>query len=266
MSIDFSIFQKPNYAIKKQNSGKAKSSGATRRQSPSGLGDIFSLNPVGTDEFSRTSPQDSRGLFSQNVRVNPFIDAKPDNLPPPADANNIASLAINLINAKDSYTCRHSLAARQYVSRFTKRLGLSKEESEAICVGSSLHDIGKLGVSDSILKSTSPLTEEEFAEIKQHPEIGYKMLEGMPAFSGTVAKVVKHHHENWDGTGYPDGLAGKNIPLGARIVAIADSYDAMTSNRPYRKALSREEAIKRLQEGAARQWDPALVEEFIKTL
>lgn len=139
---------------------------------------------------------------------------------------------------------------------------LTEQENETINTAALLHDIGKISVPKKILNNPNRLTDEEFEKIKKHPVMGYNMLKFIPGLK-EVAKIVRHHHENWDGTGYPDKLAGNDIPLGARVVAITDSYHAMTSDRPYRKGMPKEKAIQILKEGAGTQWDPELVEKFV---
>ena len=207
-------------------------------------------------------------LFTKtNPLANP-LETKPPTqalfLSQTLDIKSVANSMIKIIDAKDSYTGKHSKAVQKYAGIFTKMLGFSDEESEFISVGSAFHDIGKISVPESILNSNGPLTDKEFEKVKQHAEIGCKILEGMPAFSDVASKIVRSHHESWDGSGYPDNLSGENIPTGARIVAIVDSYHAMTSNRPYRKGMPTDEAIRRLNNGAGTQWDPKLVKEFIK--
>jgi len=182
------------------------------------------------------------------------------------DVGSIANSMIKIIDAKDSYTGKHCKAVQSYARLFGKTLGLSENEVEEISIGSAFHDIGKIGVPEEVLNNRGPLSDEQFEKIKQHPEVGYKILEEMPAFSGSVAKIVRHHHESWDGSGYPINLAGDQIPLGARIVAIVDSYHAMTSNRPYRKGMPTEKALSLLKDGAGTQWDPTLIKEFSKII
>lgn len=180
--------------------------------------------------------------------------------------NNSQNSLISIIQAKDSYTAKHSKDVQTYAEAFATHLGIRGYEFKNISHGAALHDIGKIGIPDNILNSNKTLTDEQYAKLKEHPEIGCKLLQQMPAFSGPVSKIVKHHHEHWDGTGYPSGLSGDKIPLGSRIVAILDSYDAMTTDRPYRKGMPKEAAIERLQEGAGKQWDPSLIKEFSKIL
>jgi HD-GYP domain-containing protein (c-di-GMP phosphodiesterase class II) len=132
---------------------------------------------------------------------------------------------------------------------------------EEIRIGALLHDIGKIGISDNVLQKAGKLTDEEYALIKQHPTIGRHILEGVHGFQRYLA-VVELHHENWDGTGYPHGLVNEKVPLSARIVHVADAYDAMTSDRPYCRGMSHEEAVAVLQRFAGTQFDPRIVQLF----
>lgn len=125
-----------------------------------------------------------------------------------------------------------------------------------------MHDIGKIGISEHILRKPGALTDEEAVEMRKHPEIGARIVAPL-RLGSVVAPIVRHHHERWDGAGYPDGLAGETIPLGARIVAVVDAYDAMTTDRPYRRAMPREVALERLRAAAGSQLDPALIEVFV---
>ncbi len=144
-------------------------------------------------------------------------------------------------------------------------IGLSSEVVMAMRYAGILHDIGKIGISENILSKPGRLTKEEFEEIKKHSIIGEKIVRPL-RFSDIIAPFVRGHHERWDGNGYPDGLAGKAIPIGARIVSIADAYDTMTTDRPYRSRMSGEEAINILREEKGTQWDAKLVDAFIDLL
>ena len=176
----------------------------------------------------------------------------------------IATLA-NAIEAKDEYTVGHNVRVADYASRLAQKAGFSAKEQSVVKKAGILHDIGKIGVPDSILTKTGPLTDEEFAKITRHPVNGDKILKPL-ATMREIREAVLHHHERYDGKGYPSGLKGENIPLLARIIAIADSYDAMTSTRAYRKALGKETAITELQNMAGKMWDPQLVELFIEMI
>jgi HD-GYP domain-containing protein (c-di-GMP phosphodiesterase class II) len=129
----------------------------------------------------------------------------------------------------------------------------------------TVHDIGKIGISDKILFKPGKLTKKEFEKIKDHSKIGYKIAARSSELSH-IAELILHHHEWWDGSGYPDGLKGKNIPIECRIISIADAYDAMTNNRPYHKAINKDEAIKELERFSGTQFDPILVKKAIQIL
>lgn len=175
----------------------------------------------------------------------------------------LASSLVDLIDLKDAYTGAHSKEVKDYSLSLAKEINLPDSEIEAIGLGSVFHDIGKIGVPESILNKQSTLTNEEFEEIKKHPVAGSNIIKNIPSFKGSVSDIIRNHHENWDGSGYPDGLAGNDIPIGARIVSVADSYHAMISDRPYRKGMPTEKAFSILQNGAGSQWDPVLVEKFL---
>jgi putative nucleotidyltransferase with HDIG domain len=176
----------------------------------------------------------------------------------------IKSLA-TAIEVKDRYTHSHSESVVSYALAIARQLNLTDKDIDLLRKACLLHDVGKIGVEDSILKKTSPLTPEEWAAIKVHPVVGAEIL-GMVCSLSEVSVIVRHHHEHYDGGGYPDKLKGEQIPLFARILQIADSFDAMTSDRPYRQALSQEEAIKQLKLFSGRQFDPKLVEVFLREL
>ncbi|MBC8160977.1 MAG: response regulator [Roseiflexaceae bacterium] len=166
------------------------------------------------------------------------------------------------IEEKDSYTEGHLRRLKYYSEQLARACGLEDDCVQAVSYGGILHDIGKIGVSEAILTKPDALTSDERLQMEKHPEIGARIVSQM-RFASKVEPIVRHHHERWDGRGYPDSIGGASIPIGARIVAIADSYDAMTTDRPYRAALSQEESIARLDAGAGTQWDPVLVEQFV---
>ncbi len=176
----------------------------------------------------------------------------------------IKSLAL-AIDAKDQYTHQHILRVQRYAVATAKRLGVSGTDLEGITTGALLHDIGKLGVPEYVLIKPGRLTEEEFAKIKKHPEIGAAILDPV-AFPWPVLPVVKHHHEKWDGTGYPDGLKGTDIPYLARILAVADVYDALTSTRSYRGAWSHQKAIGVIKADSGTHFDPEVVVAFLEII
>ena len=174
----------------------------------------------------------------------------------------VTSLA-NTIDAKDTYTKGHSTFVSRYSEALARAVGLPEAEVERIRLGAMLHDIGKIGIPENVLRKPSRLTDEEWEIMKQHPVIGAeKVLEPNESLRDLIP-MVKYHHEHYDGTGYPYGLKGEEIPLSARIVAIADAYHALVSDRPYRKGLGVEKACEILKMGADVQWDRELVRQFI---
>ncbi len=169
------------------------------------------------------------------------------------------------VEEKDRYTRGHSERVRTYANQLAKRLGMSNETISTIDHACVLHDIGKIGIPDFIIHKDRDLTEEEYRQIKEHPAKGERIIRVIP-FLEPAQPIIRHHHERFDGTGYPDGIKGKEIEPGARIVAIADAYDAMTTERPYRGPLSRDHAIAVLEEQKGKQFDPELVDIFVRYL
>jgi len=164
------------------------------------------------------------------------------------------------IDAKDGYTHRHSERVSAFAQRLAEAVGMTAEERRVVELASLLHDVGKIGVPDRILNKPGPLTPEELTEIRQHPAKGARILANIrSAEVQALIPGVRYHHEHWDGTGYPDGLAGEQIPLLGRVLAVADFLDALTSARPYRGPLTLEKAISLLNDGAGTHFDPALV-------
>lgn len=172
---------------------------------------------------------------------------------------------VSAIDAKDPYTCGHSERVALVARRIAQEMGLPEEACEQIYLSGLMHDLGKLGVADAVLRKNGPLTEEEWNQVRPHPERGWAILQGVQQLEYLIPGVL-HHHEQYDGRGYPDGLAGEQIPLAARILAVADAYDAMASDRPYRKGMPHERVERILREGAKTQWDPAVVEAFFRAL
>jgi HD-GYP domain-containing protein (c-di-GMP phosphodiesterase class II) len=172
---------------------------------------------------------------------------------------------VSMIDARDGYTARHSAAVVDLVRRLGSRLGLGPAELFELELSALLHDIGKIGVPDSILQKPEALSAEEWDVMRRHPTWGAELLPSVPGLE-PVGMVVRYHHERWDGDGYPSRLERDRIPVASRIIAICDAYQAMTSDRPYRSALSHEDAISRLREGAGSQFDPAIVEPLVDLL
>jgi HD-GYP domain-containing protein (c-di-GMP phosphodiesterase class II) len=173
----------------------------------------------------------------------------------------LASL-VEVVELRDPYTAGHSRRVATTARLLAERLGLTAEEADLIESTGSVHDIGKVAIDPTILTKPGKLTEAEWAEVRRHPGLGADVLERFAAYR-VGAAIVRHHHEAWDGTGYPDGLAGDTIPLGARILAVADTFDALTSDRPYRSGFAVPDAIEVLRGGAGHQWDARIVEAMI---
>jgi putative two-component system response regulator len=167
------------------------------------------------------------------------------------------------IEAKDKYTRGHCDRMRIQCLRIGELLDFSEEDLETLEYATILHDLGKVGVKETILNKAGKLTEEEFEEIRQHPEMGEKILEGITHMS-PAAKIVGAHHENFDGTGYPKGLKGEAIPISSRIIAVADIFDAMHSSRPYREKLDLETVLAEIKRVAGKQLDPHIVNVFLR--
>lgn len=168
------------------------------------------------------------------------------------------------IDAKDPYTCGHSDRVARLSVRLAEELGCDHETLNTIYLSGLLHDIGKIGIDDNVLRKPGRLTEVEYEHIKMHSEIGYRILKDLRQLD-EVLPVVLHHHEQWDGKGYPHKLAGDAIPLMARIVAVADAFDAMGSDRPYRKGMPEERLYQVLNDGAGKQWDASIVEALMRS-
>ncbi len=169
------------------------------------------------------------------------------------------------LDARDPYTAGHSLRVAEYSYTLAKAMGLSDEEADTIRIAAQLHDIGKIGIPDRVLQKPGMLTPEEYGLIKLHPQIGRKILEKVGRFEGLLS-VVELHHENHDGTGYPFGLSGQTVPLAARIVHVADSFDAMTTTRSYRAALPMRSAMQEIERNAGRMFDPLAAKAFLKLI
>ncbi|MEK7233081.1 MAG: HD domain-containing phosphohydrolase [Elusimicrobiota bacterium] len=167
------------------------------------------------------------------------------------------------VDSKDAYTAEHSDRARVKARRVAQEMGLSDPMVRHVEYAALLHDIGKIGIDEAILLKPGKLTPEEYEEMKKHPIIGHQILAPVK-YLGPVAQMVLYHQEWFDGRGYPEGLKGEQIPLGSRIVACLDAWDAMMSDRPYRKALDRDVALSELKKGAGTQFDPKVVETFLR--
>jgi len=167
------------------------------------------------------------------------------------------------IDAKDPYTRGHSDRVKRMSLDIAKAMGFSESQQETIEYGALLHDIGKIGIKDVVLQKPGPLDAEEHQYIREHPVIGAKIVEGVKFFQDKIP-MIRHHHEHYDGSGYPDGLAGEAIPLEARIISIPDAFDAMTSARPHRGILPLQDVIEELRKFSGKQFDPNVLEVFLR--
>lgn len=179
------------------------------------------------------------------------------------DLHEVVDSLTAALDAKSHYTCGHSERVADFSLLLAQGLRLSPQEQQRIHIGAHLHDIGKIGVPDAILNKSGKLTEQEFEIMRQHPEMGDKIIGKIKIFQD-ITDIVRCHHERFDGNGYPNGLTGMEIPLGARIVAVADSLDAMISLRPYRTVFSFGEALQEIQRCRNTQFDPDVVDVLLE--
>ncbi|MEA4986688.1 MAG: HD domain-containing protein [Anaerovorax sp.] len=166
---------------------------------------------------------------------------------------------VTALEARDEYTASHSVRVSDMTEQICCLLNLTEEEMETIHIAAHLHDIGKIGIEDHILRKCGPLNKGEWLLMKQHPMIGYEILKKVDRFE-QIAVIVRHHHERWDGMGYPDGIKGELIPLGSRIIAITDSIDAMLNDRQYRKKMSTDECRTEIEQNIGIMYDPNISE------
>ncbi len=181
------------------------------------------------------------------------------------DQVSIIRALASTVDAKDHYTLGHSQKVSEYSHMIAEELKLPERDREAVKYAGLLHDIGKIALSDEIIKKPSRLTENEFEMVRKHPIVGAKIIKEIDSLA-PIVPIVLHHHERFDGKGYPDGLSGEQIPIGARIVFLADAYDTMVSARAYRDMIPPELAISELRKNAGTQFDPKVVDAFIETL
>lgn len=170
---------------------------------------------------------------------------------------------ITSLELRDLYTANHSQRVANMTEEICNIIGVDKIQADNIHLAAHVHDIGKIGIADSILTKNSRLTDNEWDEMKRHSLYGYLIIGRVPTLSG-IAKVVKHHHERWDGKGYPDGLVGGNIPVGSRIIAIADSIDAMLSDRSYRKAIAVNQCKDEIEKNIGTMYDPFIARKVLE--
>jgi putative nucleotidyltransferase with HDIG domain len=167
------------------------------------------------------------------------------------------------IDAKDPYTRGHSDRVKRMSLAIAKKMGFSEERLENLEYGALLHDIGKIGIKDEVLQKQAPLSSEEYQYIQEHPLIGVKIVEGVEFFKDKIP-MIRHHHEHYDGNGYPDGLAGEVIPIEARIISLPDAFDAMTSARPHRNIMPLQNVLAELEKCKGKQFDPKVLEIFLR--
>jgi diguanylate cyclase (GGDEF)-like protein len=204
---------------------------------------------------ARAACREAQGAGGGQAALAPKREAQSEEAPKgPREA--VEALAVALTE-RDRYTGEHSEAVIEMSASVARNLGLRAAEIERIRSAALLHDIGKVAIPDEILHKPGPLTDAEWILMREHPVIGERILSVLPGMSG-VARIVRHEHERWDGDGYPDGLAGEDIPLGSRIIIAADTYHAITSDRPYRAARSHGEAVEELTRCAGTQFDPTV--------
>ncbi len=178
---------------------------------------------------------------------------------------NVIFALARTVEARDAYTDQHLWRLAEYSHAVARAIGANSDEARFAWYGGLLHDIGKIGVDPAVLRKPGALTREEFDEVKRHPDIGAAIVAPM-RFAPVVAPIVRAHHERWDGRGYPSGLSGESIPIEARIISVADAFDAMTTNRPYRPSIGVDEAVRRLRAGGGEQWDRTIVDVFVDLL
>jgi len=173
------------------------------------------------------------------------------------------TMLANAIEARDAYTRGHVERVSSYSVLIAREMEMDDDEVDTVELGAILHDIGKIAIHESILSKPSELTPEEMSEMRKHPEIGASMIKDIPYLLPAIP-MIKYHHERYDGKGYPEGLSGEGIPLHARIMAIADLFDAVTTDRPYHEALSSQEAVAYIQNEAGKHFDPKIVKVFVR--
>jgi len=221
--------------------------------------DIFAAKTLGADDYI-TKPITSQELLSAvNARLQRTGELMLAQLQSAYKAS--LSMLANAIEARDRSTRSHVERVSAYAAAIAHDLGWDTERVDSLEFGAILHDIGKIGVREAVLCKTGKLSADEWQEMRQHPEVGARMIEPIPYLARAIP-IVLHHHERWNGSGYPRGLAAEAIPEAARLLAVVDTFDAMTSDRPYRPAVSPESALEEIVRQSGVQFDPAMVDAF----
>ncbi len=223
------------------------------------LGQMIAVRSLGRDEFG-TVEADLMNSTSMMLGAH-LVNQRQYQEMQQMFEGTIQSL-VSALDAKDAYTCGHSSRVSELAVEIAARLGYDEDRLQTIRMAGILHDIGKIGIEDSVLLKPGRLTAEEYEKIKQHPVLGYEILRGIRPFR-KILPGVRHHHESWDGRGYPDGLAGDAIPRDAQILAVADAFDAMTSDRPYRDGMPMDKVIAIFHHGRGSQWAVDVVDALL---
>ena len=223
------------------------------------LGRMIAVRPIQEDEFGTVEADlmksTSMILAGHLINQRQYIEIQ-------TMFDGMIQSLVSALDAKDSYTSGHSSRVADIAVMVAEKLEYDKQGIKRIRMAGILHDIGKIGVDDAVLQKPGQLTQHEFEQIKQHPVLGYDILKENKLFR-KILPAVRHHHESWDGSGYPDGLTGDGIPRDAQVLAVADAFDAMTSDRPYRGSLSIDQVIDTLKSGRDRQWASDVVEALL---
>jgi putative two-component system response regulator len=229
-----------------------------------GIGDVLGRHRSASDMLGQLS--DDPGLQDRlrTALAEPALGGSPDgneSVSSLADSVALLEVLAETIEQRDVFMLGHSRRVAHMAALLSERLSLAPEQRALVRIASFMHDIGKVGVPSDVLQNDNVLDGTQRKHLEEHPGIGERLVRPL-GFSGGVAGAIRHHHERWDGRGYPDGLLGEEIPLGARIIAVADAYDAMTCTRPYQPARDEEGALEELNKEAGRQFDPQLVDLF----
>jgi putative two-component system response regulator len=226
----------------------------------------YITKPFNLEELSITVQRalENRRLIMENYEFRRTLGNESSNQAGKLQTQSFSAIAtlVNMLEAKDKFTRNHSQRVSEIALAIARELGLPQETIDKIQLASLVHDLGNIGVKELILNKPSSLNADELSQARKHPELGEQILESI-AHDEEILQMVRGHHERFDGSGYPDGLKGNDIPLGARIIAIAEAYEAMTYERPYRPRLSKKEALDELERCKNTQFDPEIVDTFL---